>query len=382
MKILHVIPSLAPCHGGPSVVLPIMERALTNEGVSVETITTDDDGPGSRIERRLGQAVEENGVIRRYFPKQTEFYKVSFPLAQWMKHEVKRYDVVHIHALFSFTSIAGARAARTAGVPFIIRPLGLLNQYGVENRRAGLKTHSLRWVEGPLLRDAAAVHFTLDAEKQEAERLGLPFNGVVIPLGIESQRRHITPAQSSGKSVLFMSRIDPKKNIETLLDVWAHVHEEHPAWNLVIAGSGTQSYLSELRRRATQLGIDSSVDWIGHVEGEEKKRLMEAASVYTLPSYSENFGIAAAEALYAGKACVFTPGVAVGALAGSQGAALVVEPNAKPLARALTSLMADGAARKKLATAAVNFAERELSSVVMGKRLKSLYESLATGGVV
>ena len=166
MRILHVIPSLAPVHGGPSVVLPIMERVLTAEGCNVETVTTDDDGPGLRNGKGDGNAREENGVTRRYFPKQTEFYKVSLPLARWVKQEVKRFDVVHIHALFSHTSNAAANAARRAGVPYVIRPLGVLNQYGVTQRRTLLKRLSLRWVEQPILRHAAAVHFTLEAERE------------------------------------------------------------------------------------------------------------------------------------------------------------------------------------------------------------------------
>ncbi|MEQ1841601.1 MAG: glycosyltransferase, partial [Verrucomicrobiales bacterium] len=143
MRILHVIPSLALCHGGPSVVLPIMERALLAGGMEVETITTDDEGPGRRNGKGDGTPREENGIVRRYFPKQTEFYKVSFPLARWMRKALHDFDVVHIHALFSHTSIAAARAARSAGVPYVIRPLGVLNQYGITQRRALLKQLSL-----------------------------------------------------------------------------------------------------------------------------------------------------------------------------------------------------------------------------------------------
>jgi hypothetical protein len=161
-----------------------MERALTAQGVEVETITTDDDGPSLRNNKGDGEVRDENGVVRRYFRKQTEFYKVSLPLARWLKREVRRYDAVHIHALFSHTSIAAARAAKQAGVPYIIRPLGVLNQYGITQRRAFLKQFSLRWVEGPILRQAAAVHFALDAEREEAWRLGIAFKTAVIPLGI------------------------------------------------------------------------------------------------------------------------------------------------------------------------------------------------------
>jgi glycosyltransferase involved in cell wall biosynthesis len=377
MRILHVIPSLAAVHGGPSVVLPIMERALTAEGVEVETVTTDDDGPGRRSDKGDGEPRDENGVIRRYFPKQTEFYKVSLPLARWLEKEVGRFDAVHIHALFSHASIAAGRAARRAGVPFVIRPLGVLNQYGITQRRALLKRASLRWVEGPLLRSAAAVHFTLDDERIEAQLLGLPFSPVVIPLGLEAAP---LPAVNPGAqpTVLFLSRIDPKKNIETLLAAWKLLAPAHPEWRLVIAGSGEPAYEMTLHKLAEDLGLGSSVAWPGLVKGQEKFQLLSDAWIFTLPSHSENFGIAAAEALLAGKACVFTAGVAVGALAASHGAALLCAEGAAGLAQSLGSLMARPEDRNTLATSALAFSAGELSATVMGQNLKALYQRLST----
>jgi glycosyltransferase involved in cell wall biosynthesis len=375
MRILHVIPSLAACHGGPSAILPIMERALAAAGVVVETITTDDDGPGVRNNRGDETPRQENGVTRRYFPKQTEFYKVSIPLARWLKREVKNYDVVHIHALFSYTSIAAARAAMRAGVPYLIRPLGVLNQYGITQRRAFLKQFSLRWVEEPILRQAAAVHFALIAEREEAERLGIAFRSVVIPLGIEADA--LPPADShSPHYVLYLSRIDPVKNIECLLDAWCRIHGERPDWRLVIAGSGDARYLAALRERACSLGLESAVEWVGQVAGDGKARLLADAVIFTLPSRSENFGIAAAEALMAGKPCVFTPGVAIGAQAAASGAAVLVDGNPESLASGLANLMDDAELRAVLSVEARRFSAAELSAVTMGRRLKELYASL------
>ena len=379
MKILHVIPSLAPCHGGPSVVLPIMERALTAEGITVETLTTDDDGPGLKNGKGDGTAREENGVIRRYFPKQTEFYKVSLPLARWTKREVRRFDVVHIHALFSHTSNSAANAARRAGVPYVIRPLGVLTQYGITQRRALLKRFSLRWLEEPILRHAAAVHFTHDAEREEAEQLGISFHPVVIPLGLEAFALPPADPQAS-PYLLYLSRVDPKKNIECLLDAWASVRGQRSgdrgSWKLVIAGSGEESYLKSLRERAHALGIEGSVEWVGQVAGERKAGLLANATIFTLPSYSENFGIAAAEALMAGKPCVFTPGVAVGAQAAAHGAAVLAQVNVASLAEALAGLMDSPGIRESLAIDAKRFAAAELSAEVMGHRLKALYQEL------
>ena len=165
--------------------LPIMERQLAAAGVGVETVTTDDNGKGRRYEKSLGCALAENGVTRWYFRKQSEFYKVSVPLRAWLQRHASRFDVVHIHALFSFTSVIAAGVCRSAGIPYIIRPLGALTRYGMTQRRAFLKRLSFGLLERSLLRDAAAVHFTSSAELQEAEVLGVPMRSIIIPLGLE-----------------------------------------------------------------------------------------------------------------------------------------------------------------------------------------------------
>jgi glycosyltransferase involved in cell wall biosynthesis len=375
MRVLHVIPSLSPVHGGPSMVLPIMERALTAEGVTVETITTDDDGPRRQNGLGDGRARDENGVVRRYFRKQSEFYKVSFPLSAWLRFHVGTYDIVHVHALFSHTSVVACRAARAAGVPYVIRPLGVLTRYGITQRRAFLKRLSLRWVEGPLLRASAAVHFTLPMEQTEAEDLGIPLRAVVVPLGLEAQPLP-TPSGDTPPTVLFLSRIDPKKNIEALLLAWARCRAAFPSWRLVVAGSGDPDYVQRLRDNGASYGLGASVVWAGHMSGDAKARLMAEATVFVLPSFSENFGIAAAEALLAGKPCLFTPGVAVGAMAAEQGAAVLAEVDAESLGTVLHELMGNAELRQQLGRKAKDFAQAELSSVIMGQRLAGLYREI------
>jgi glycosyltransferase involved in cell wall biosynthesis len=355
--------------------MPIIERVLTAEGFTVETVATDDDGPSHRNAKGDTKEHVENGVVRRYFPKQTEFYKVSLPMACWLKREVRRFDLVHIHALFSFSSLAASRAAKQAGVPYIIRPLGVLNQYGITQRRALLKRFSLHLLEAPALRSAAAVHFTMEAEREEAQLLGIPLKSVVIPLGMESQKSPL-PDPSVPPYVLFLSRIDPKKNLESLLDAWRIVVDTRPDWRLVIAGSGGPEYLASLKGRCASLGITGSVDWAGQVKGEVKARLLVNAAIFTLPSFSENFGIAAAEAMQAGKACLFTSGVAVGAWAARGGAAVASGESSAELAIALAGMVDDPTGRLELGRRAAAFAAAELSADVMGHRLVKLYREL------
>src|SRR5690242_5295549 len=105
MKILHVIPSVGPLRGGPTVMIRTLTRALVEAGMTVDVATTDDNGPG-RVSVVLEQPLTEDGVTYLYFRRQTTFYSFSWPLTRWLCRHVVDYDLVHIHALFSYPSIS------------------------------------------------------------------------------------------------------------------------------------------------------------------------------------------------------------------------------------------------------------------------------------
>ncbi|MBI1284699.1 MAG: glycosyltransferase [Thiobacillus sp.] len=418
MKVLHVIPSLSLAQGGPSRAMRLIEQALLARGIEVATATTDDDGPGRRIAtaaemplvdefvggpplcpsgcpgRLVSNEIHRGGgaaptgstslkIVRRYFPKRLEFYKVSPEFARWIFPHVRDYDLVHIHALFSFTSVAAAWAARRAGVPYVIRPLGTLNQYGVTQRRPWLKQLSLKLVEGPILRHAAAVHFTAEAERVEADAVGVPMRGVVVPLGVAPLTRQDAsvflqrfPQLSGRRIVLFLSRLDPKKNVEGLLQAFSLVSESLTDTRLAIAGDGEPEYVAGLKRLADELGLADRVVWAGFVDGELKAGAFAAAQAFVLPSFSENFGIAAAEALMAGLPCVLGEGVAIADEVARAGAGVVTAPDPQAVAQALRKLLGDDARLTEMAQRARALASGKYSLEAMGANLHALYSRI------
>lgn len=364
-------------HGGPSRALATMERALTDRGIEVVTATTDDDGPGRRL-ALADQLPHANGAARYYGAKWTEFYKVSPALAGWLMRNVSTFDVVHIHALFSFTSVAAAFAAHYHHVPYIVRPLGTLNTYGFEQRRPLLKRLSFRHIERHVITHASAVHFTSQEEWDEASALGISLPGVVLPLGV------IGPGQGAvlqapfvsrpGRHlVLFLSRLDPKKNVEGLLRAFVTVSSRFPDAHLLIAGDGAADYAQSLRELCTSLGLDHVVSWLGHIEGSAKWGALNAADVFVLPSFSENFGIAAAEAMIAGLPCIVGRGVALSQAIETAGAGLITEPEPAAIASALGRVLGDEHLRSRMAPRARALASQQFSGEGMAARLAELY---------
>jgi glycosyltransferase involved in cell wall biosynthesis len=375
LKVLHVIPSLWAGDGGPARAIVAMEEALAAQGVKVETAATDDAGPGRRSGVRLEVPLQEGGATRRHFAKRTDFYKLSPSFGRWIAAHVREYDLLHVHGLFSYTSIAAARAARRAGVPYIIRPLGTLDAWGLAQRRPALKRASLQLIEAPLLRDAAAVHFTSDDEAAQAEATGIPMQAVVIPLGIAMPEAGARPQPGDAFRVLYLSRLAPKKNVEGLLEAAALLMPETPGLHLCIAGDGEAAYARSLHERASALGLDRRVTWLGHVEGEAKERAFAEADVFALPSHSENFGIAAAEALARGLPCVLGRGVAIAAEVEAAGAGKSVGPAPSEIAAGL-KLMIPRDARATSSANARRLARERYSLDAMGARLAALYADI------
>lgn len=384
VNVLHVIPSISLKHGGPSYAIRSVARAARQAGMKVVVATTDDDGNDARLNVPLGTPVERDGVTHFFFRRDFVQYKVSFALARWLNRNIREFDVVHIHALFSFSSTAAAMIAWRKKVPYVVRPLGVLNRWGLEHRRSLPKQVSLRLIELPILRRAAAIHFTTEQERREAADIGgdvATACSFVVPIPVQvkesgdGKEKFLSkyPAAAGKKLILFLSRIDRKKGIELLLSAFADVRRSEPNSFLVIAGDGDRRYLDKLRVQAGELKISADILWTWFLGQAEKANAFAAASVFVLPSYSENFGIAAAEALAMGKACVLTDQVAIAHEAKGANAAIVTRCDADELSDAIKKLCSDPVRRRALGIAARQFAVEYLSMRAIGEKLGREY---------
>lgn len=382
MKVLHVIASVSASYGGPSRAMLDIERALSTRGIEVTTVTTNDDGGAGTLAVACGTPVPTDGATRWYFPRDTHFYAVSLGLSRWLHRHIEQFDVVHIHGLFSFAPVAAARIARRAGVPYVLRPFGVLNRYGMTERRPLLKRLSLAVLEGPLIEAASAVQFTSRAERQEAAVLNLQCKAVVIPLGIDTSGSTKPSANggsdrtADGPRILYLSRIDPKKNLEALLAALGRLQARYPDIVLDIAGEGAPNYVQKLQSLASDLGVAGRVRWHGFVADRAKADLFAGATVFALPSFSENFGIAVVEALAAGLPCVVSREVAVHEEIAEAGAGAVAGTDADAIASRLDAVLSDKSRLPAMRAAALRVAEG-FSLPVMGERLERLYRSIA-----
>ncbi len=374
MRILHVIPSISPARGGPSTVVRQLAEGQARAGLDVTVATTDDDGPGRRWQP-AGETEQRDGVVYRIFPRQSSFYSISLPLARWLHRGLRCFDALHIHSLFSFPAAAAARAAIRNRVPFVVRPLGTLNAWGLGNRRPLLKRLSLRFVEAPILEGARAVHFTSDQEREEAASLAIDHRPVVIPNPVEPAAAE--DIERDPHMVLFLGRIHRVKGLDLLLPAMAEVIRQRPSTRLVIAGGGDSQLIADLRASACHLGIGANIEWLGAVTGSAKTRLFAKARLFVLPSYSENFGIAAGEALSAGVPLVVSDRVAIHREVTRAGAGLVVPCEATALTHAIHRMLGDEDLARRCAEAGRKLVAERYSTAAVTSELIRLYQEIS-----
>ncbi|MGA2590646.1 MAG: glycosyltransferase [Bryobacteraceae bacterium] len=375
-KILHVIPSVGPQRGGPSVLMRTLARALSQAGMEVHVATTDDNGP-DRLRVPHGVPQQEDGATFWYFARQTRFYTFSWPLTRWLARHVREFDLVHIHALFSYAALPAALAAHRAGVPYIVRPLGTLNRWGIENRRPWLKKLSFRVLESRILASAAGIHYTSEQELVEAGELGVSANPLIIPNAVELPAREARPRRHDRKVILFLSRFDRKKGLDLLFEAFSRVRNECPDAVLVLAGTGDPEWVASLKINAERLGIASDVIWAGFLTGEDKWAALSGADVFVLPSYSENFGIALVEALACGCPVVLSDQVGIHREISRAEAGLVTPCRVEELSRALLNVLNDAALRRRMSENGVRLARQQFSLEAVSRQLAAAYAAVA-----
>lgn len=297
MRILHIIPSLDKKSGGPAqVIWDFID--LTKTDYSYEVCSTNE----GISDKEIKQLQEKKQVpIHCFYYSGIHSTKRSNALFYWLWKECSRFDLVYIHAGFSLISEISALICGFKKIPFVYRPLGTLSPYSLKAGRSFFKTIALI-LEKRQLNRALWVHATSKIEKQDILALAAKAQVEIIPLPIKAR---ILPIKSLFNPIIlgFLSRVHPKKNIELLLSVLDDV-EIKPHFRLIIAGTGDELYLNELKELVRQKGLEQVVNFIGFIDGESKALFFDSINWFVLPSFHENFSVATAEALSFGVPCL------------------------------------------------------------------------------
>jgi len=383
MRILHVIPGVSRFFGGPSHAIVQICRGLKREGADVEIATSNADVQGV-TDMPTGRPVDLEGVrVHCFHSPAFRKYGYSPGLPSWLGRHAGDYDVLHVHALFAHITWPASRHAVAAGRPYVLRPLGQLNPAAFGKSRAVKELYLRLWGRRSVDR-AAAIQFTTRQEQDNAAPFGFTSRPVVIPHGLELgelpprgafRRRH--PGVADKQLIVFLSRLDPIKGLDQLLPALRTLRDRRDDFALVIAGRGPEGVERGLRRQVAELSLSDRVLFVGFLEGREKWELLCDGDLFVLPSYSENFGMAAVEAMAASVPLLISSHVGLHHEVRDAGAGIVTEDNRtadwiEPLGR----LLDDPRLRRRMGDNGRRLVEARLQVDSVSRRLIALYESI------
>ena len=107
-------------------------------------------------------------------------------MRQALALNVASFDIVHLHSVFLWPTSVAARAARKAGVPYVLSPRGMLVGDLIRRKSSLAKRAWISLFERRNIEQAAAVHLTSEIEASELRALGFRCTrSTVVPNGIE-----------------------------------------------------------------------------------------------------------------------------------------------------------------------------------------------------
>ena len=331
MRVCHVTGVLSSNGGGVVEAVAGLSQALQR---------------GRRCEARLvGLEDEQRGTPRPIPGVPSDILPVSGPsafgYAPTMAAILDEADLVHLHGLWLYASLAATRWTRRTGRPRIISPHGMLDTWAM--RRAFWKKRlALFCYEGANLRGATCLHALSRGELDAIRNFGLTNPVCVIPNGVHIPAlwTGAAPAWRSAlprdaKILLYLGRLHPKKGLLDLLQAFAMTERDHAkqpdGWYVVIAGWDQEGHRAELESCAGAFGITHRVRFVGPQFDADKEATLNAADAFVLPSMSEGLPIAVLEAWAAALPALITPqcnlpegeaaGAAIPIVAGPEGVA-------------------------------------------------------------
>ncbi|PKP72138.1 MAG: glycosyltransferase [Alphaproteobacteria bacterium HGW-Alphaproteobacteria-5] len=371
MRIVHTVPSVEDEASGPSYSVPSLSRAMREAGADSRVIVTGAERTGDDI-----------GLLT--FPRRSFPYRIgrSPDMYRWLAREVgsNAVDVIHNHSLWMMPNVYPGWVTRNSNVPLVVSPRGTFSRYAL-NRSRVVKFLFWNGLQKRAIAHAAMFHATAESEYEDIRRLGFRQPVAVIPNGIELPDPADAARPEARRHLLFLGRIHPVKGMDNLLHAWAHIEARFADWDLQIVGPGEAGHLDELRQLSQLLKL-KRVKFDGPLYGADKLRAYRSADLFVLPTHSENFGMAVAEALAAG--CpVITPRGAPWAGLAEHRAGWWIDIGVEPLRRTLEEAMAkEPEALAHMGASGRAWMEREFSWERIAEQMLDSYRSIVNGGAV
>lgn len=343
MKILHTVNSLHPDTGGPARSVPGLAAAAARHGAEVHLWAGD-----------IPDFIEE--------PEGVTFHRGELP-------EISKLELVHDHGVWLPVNHRVATWAARKGLPRMVSPRGMLEPWAINHNKWKKK---LAWwlYQKRDLQSAVALHATAEAEAAQFRALGFHQPTPIVANGIDLPER--PRQQLDQKTVLFLSRVHPKKGLPMWVDVWKKLRPK--GWQMRVVGPDEGGHTEEIKSLVEAADLSDQWHFEGPLEGEEKLDALSSADLFALPTYSENFGIVVAEALALGTPVITTTGTPWEGLKKHR-CGWWVEPEVEALTKAFSEALTSNELTE-MGQRGSTWVREEFAWDAIGKKIVTAYEEL------
>lgn len=362
MRVLHVIGNISRATGGPARSVQGLVAGLNAMGIEAWLMTLEN-----------GEEPWVDGVAR--FANGSAFENVLLRA---------KPDIVHIHGIWNLGLHRCAVICRRWNIPYVIAPRGMLEPWSLQQKR--FKKRIARYLyQDKDLKYAAALHATAESEARQFGKLGFMNPVIVSPNGVNVPKTLDRTAHQD-RSILFVSRMHPKKGVLELVEAFALCATCSPQlkdWHVELVYTTNSDleieYEAKVKSRVDELGFDDKFIFTGSLDDDAKWQAYARADLFVLPTYSENFGIVVAEALWASVPVVTTKGTPWNEL-DTEKCGKWIDIGVEPLAEALKEMIAmSDDARRQMGAKGRKLVEGKYTWGAVVKAMVKGYEDILNG---
>lgn len=277
-----------------------------------------------------------------------------------------RADMVHIHLA------ADASVIRKLPIVWLVALMGRrvilhFHAAGTES----LFAHTPQWALDAL-RSRADLVITLSPYwKAEFERNWPNVPSVVLPNPVSCS---VAKTKKKPGTILFLGKLESRKGFSLIVRALPAILREFPQAQLWMAGHGE---VEQGKALARELGVDSSVKFLGWVSGADKQRLLGEAEVLCLPSFAEGVPMAVLEGMAHGLPVVTTPvGGIPDVIVNGRNGILIPVGDSDAISGAIINLLRDPEERRRLGASAQETVRTLCSLEQVGAMLADTYRDL------
>lgn len=321
MRILILCGSLNVSTGGPPRVVAGSATALAAIGYSVDIAALSE--PSFEVEDILHAfpELQHDAISISLYPRsRPRSIGGSTTMRVAISRRISSYEAVHVHGIWEQCLADVAALARKVGVPVFVSAHGMLDPWSMRQSRLKKRLALTLFGTGRMLRGARAIVYGSEDELLESQNDTLGAKAVVVPNAIDVRALVVDnlprkpdlatifpTTRDWTRTVLYFSRIHPKKGLDLLVEAFKKVAPDHPGTGLLVVGiAQDQAYEDRIRTKIGESNVADRIVMSADLIGPGARVAFRKADIFALPSHQEGFSMAILEAMALKKPLLIT----------------------------------------------------------------------------